>query len=103
MHARIAMFEGADPDTVNEAVDATRSQIDETFESPPEGLEGAKEVWVLVDRASGKTVGITLFETEEDLNRGHEALNAMSPGGPQEGMSRTDVGLYEVAVRKERS
>jgi hypothetical protein len=96
------MFEGT-PDKLNEAVDATSSQIDESFDSPPEGLEGAKEVWMLVDRASGKSIGITLFDTEEDLNRGHEALNAMSPSGPEQGMSRTDVGLYEVAVRKQRS
>jgi hypothetical protein len=101
MHARIAMFDGT-PDKVDETVDATRSQIDEGFDSPPEGLEGATEVWMLVDRATGKTVAITLFDTEEDLNRGHEALNAMSPSGPQEGMGRTDVGLYEVAIRKQR-
>jgi len=103
MHARIAMFEGTDPDRVGEAVDATRSQIEEGLESPPEGLEGVKEVGMPVDRESGKSIGITLFETEDDLKRGHEALNAMSPAGPQAAMSRTDVGLYEVAVRKERS
>jgi hypothetical protein len=102
MHARIAMFEGTDPGQVDQAVDETRRQIEEGMESPPEGLEGATEVWLLVDRNSGKTVGITLFENEEDLRRGHETLSAMSPGGPQEGMSRTDVGLYEVAVRKSR-
>jgi hypothetical protein len=103
MHARIAMFEGTDPDQVDQSVDETRRQIDEGFESPPEGLEGATEAWILVDRETGKSVAITLFENEEDLRRGHEALNAMSPGGPQGGMRRTDVGLYEVAVRKTRS
>src|SRR5215211_4514458 len=103
MHARIVMFEGADPDRVDEAIEAGRRQIEEGLESPPEGLEGAKEVWLLVDRESGKSAAITLFETEEELHRGHEALNAMSPAAAGTGMSRTSVGLYEVAVRKERS
>jgi hypothetical protein len=97
MHARIAMFEGA-----SDSVDEASRQIDEGWDSPPEGLEGAQEVWLLVDRQSGKTAAITLFETEEDLRRGHEALNAMSPA-PESGMSRTDVGLYEVALRKQRT
>src|SRR5215216_6433458 len=103
MHARVAFFEGADPARVEQAIESGRRQIEEGLESPPEGLEGVKEVWMLVDRESGKSIGITLFETEDDLKRGHEALNAMSPAGPQAAMSRTDVGLYEVAVRKERS
>jgi hypothetical protein len=101
MHARVAMFEGLDPERTDQAIESGRRQIEEDFDSPPEGLEGAKEVWMLFDRATGKGIGITLFETEEDLRKGHEALNAMSP--PDEAsMRRTDVGFYEVGVRKAR-
>jgi hypothetical protein len=102
MHARVAMFEGLDPERADQAMETGRRQIEEGFDSPPEGLEGAKEVWMLFDRTTGKSIGITLFETEEDLRRGHEALNAMSPPA-EAGLSRTGVDFYEVAVRKARS
>lgn len=52
------------------------------------------------DRSTGKSVGITLFESEEDLQRGHEALDAMSPAA--DGTRRTSVDFYEVATRKIR-
>ena len=35
---------------------------------------------MLVNRETGKGVGVTLFETEEAMQRGDEALNAMNPG-----------------------
>ena len=54
---------------------------------------------MLVDRATGAGLSITLFETEEDLQRGDAALNAMTPAG--EG-TRTGVETFEVAVRKAR-
>ncbi len=50
---------------------------------------------MLIDRSSGKAMGITLFDSEDALKRGDEALNAMSPGG---GGSRTGVEFYEVPV-----
>ena len=56
---------------------------------------------MLVDRATGRSLDITLFETEEELRQGHEALNALSPADAEG--RRTSVGLYEVAFRKERS
>jgi hypothetical protein len=99
--ARITSFEGAGPDRLDEAIDTNSRQIDAALQSPPEGLDGVKEVWMLVDRDSGKTVDITLFGSEEELQRGHEALNAMSPGDAEG--SRTSVGLYEIAFRKGRS
>jgi len=56
---------------------------------------------MLVDRATGRSLDITLFETEEELRLGQEALNALSPADAEG--RRTSVGLYEVAFRKERS
>ena len=50
---------------------------------------------MLVNRETGKSMGIVMFETEEALQRGHEALNAMTPTG--EG-SRTNVEIYEMPV-----
>ena len=49
MYVRIAKFEG-DPDRVGEAIDAARKQAEANWDSPPEGLESAKELWMLLDR-----------------------------------------------------
>lgn len=101
MHVRIASFEG-DTDRVEQAVEAVKAQVEANWESPPEGLERAKEMWMLVDRENGRGIGITLYETEEDMRRGDEALNAMSPPDPDATGRRTDVSFYEVALRKQR-
>jgi hypothetical protein len=101
--ARIARFEGGDPARLGEAIEGVRARVESGSESPPEGLEGAKEVWMLVDRQTGTGLGITLFESEEEMRRGDEALNAMSPPVPEASGSRTGVELYEVALRHVRS
>jgi hypothetical protein len=101
MYARIASFEG-DTDRIEQSVEAVKAQVEANWESPPEGLERAKETWMLVDRENGKGLGITLYETEEDRRRGDEALNAMSPSVPDEAGRRTGVSFYEVALRKRR-
>ena len=102
MYARIARFEGGDRSRMDEMIDATRATVSSNFDSPPEGLEGAKSVWMLVDREHAKGLGITLFETEEDLRRGDEALEKMTPPAADAGTSRTGVEVYEVVLRKER-
>ena len=51
---------------------------------------------MLVNRETGKGLGVTLFESEEAMRRGDEALNAMNPGGTER---RTSVELYEVPVQ----
>jgi hypothetical protein len=92
MYARVATFQG-DPATTDEAIGMVRGQVDSG--EPPPGLEGAKML-MLVDRESGKGLGITLFENEEAMRRGDEALNAMTPTG---GGRRTAVEFYEVPVQ----
>ena len=101
MHARIATFEGESLDRLDEAIEVNRRQIEAALASPPEGLEAVKEVWMLVDREGGRSIDFTLFETEEGLRKGDEALNAMSPADVEG--RRTSVGLYEVAFRVRRS
>jgi hypothetical protein len=92
MYARVATFE-SDPSKVNDAIELVRSQVESG--DTPEGLEGAKML-MLVNRESGKGVGVTLFEDEEAMRRGDEALNAMNPGGTER---RTSVEFYEVPVQ----
>lgn len=60
----------------------------------------AKEFLLLHDTAAGKSIAITLFESEEDYRQGDETLNSMSP--PGEGMGqRVSVEKFELAVRVE--
>jgi hypothetical protein len=99
MYARIATFQVGEADQVEDTIAAAREQVEENWASPPEGMETAKELYMLVDRENLTGVGVTLFETEEDLRRGDEALNAMSPRGAGQ---RTDVAFYEVMLHKQR-
>jgi hypothetical protein len=92
MYARVATFE-SDPSRVNEAIEMVRSQVDSG--DTPTGLEGAKML-MLVNRETGKGLGVTLFESEEAMRRGDEALNAMNPGGTER---RTSVEFFEVPVQ----
>jgi hypothetical protein len=92
MYARVATFQG-DPAGVDEAIASVRSEVESG--DPPPGLEGAKML-MLIDRESGKGLGVTLFESEEAMRRGDEVLNAMNPSG---GGQRTSVEFYEVPVQ----
>lgn len=91
MYARVATFE-SDPAAIDDVISMVRSEV-ESGETPA-GLEGAKML-MLVDRETGKSVGVTLFESEEAMRRGDEALNAMNPGSER----RSSVEFYEVPVQ----
>ena len=92
MYARVATFE-SDPANVDDAIAVVRREV-ESGETP-EALQGAKML-MLVNRETGKGLGVTLFESEEAMRRGDEALNAMNPGGTER---RTSVEFYEVPVQ----
>jgi hypothetical protein len=92
MYARVATFE-SDPANVDQAIEMVRSSVES--EGTPEGLEGAKML-MLVNRETGKGFGVTLFESEDAMRRGDEALNAMSPGPTER---RTSVEFFEVPVQ----
>jgi hypothetical protein len=91
MYARVATFE-SDPAKVDDAIAMVRAEVDGAV---PPGLEGAKML-MLVNRETGKGVGVTLFETEDAMRRGDEALNAMNPGSTER---RVSVEFFEVPVQ----
>jgi hypothetical protein len=95
MYARVATFE-SDPSHVDDAIEMVRTQV-ESGETPP-GLEGAKML-MLINRETGKGLGVTLFESEGAMQRGDEALNAMNSGGSER---RTSVEFFEVPVQTMR-
>lgn len=93
MYARVARFEGGQADAIRQNAEEINSRAES---GPPEGVP-AKGFLLLVDPDNGRGLGISLFETEEDLRQGDEVLNSMSP--PSEGMGRrTSLEIYEVAV-----
>jgi hypothetical protein len=94
MFARVATFEG-DQGDLRQVAESIRKDSES---GPPEGVPG-KELVVLTGLDSGKMVAIVLFDTEDDLRKGDEALNAMSPPPGEQGLARrTGVEMFEVAV-----
>ena len=93
MYARVARWEGAEAD----AMRSTAEQINsESSSGPPEGVP-AKGFLLLIDPDNGRSLAVSLFETEDDLRQGDETLNAMNP--PGDGMGRrASVESYEVAL-----
>jgi hypothetical protein len=94
VYARVATFQ-SDPAHLDDAIEMVRAEV---AGDTPAGLEGAKML-MLVDRESGKGLGVTLFENEEAMRRGDEALNAMNPGQTER---RTSVEFFEVPVQNVR-
>ena len=86
MYARIATFEGA--------TDIKGALAGVQQEGPPEGLNST-EAYFFADTASGKSIFVTFFATEEDMQAGDAMLNEMSPGEVGIG-HRTSLDLMEV-------
>jgi len=89
VYARVATFQ-SDPADIDRAIEMVRTEV---AGDTPAGLEGARML-MLVDRASGKGYGITLYDTEDAMRRGDEALKAM----PGAGGTRLAVEFFEVPV-----
>jgi hypothetical protein len=92
-YSRVATFEADDA-----AIDALLDEI-KAAGGPPEGLP-AKRLTVLADRAAGTLVVAVRFDSEADLQKGAEVLDAMSPpaGG---NIQRVSVGTYEIVFDQE--
>ena len=89
MYARIATFEGATKDVKAAMTEATAG-------GPPEGLKSS-EAYFFADAATGKSIFVTFFETEDDMKAGDALLNAMNPGDVGIGQ-RAGVDLMEVVA-----
>jgi hypothetical protein len=95
MYARVATWEGGDAEAVRRSGEQIRSQGEEAG-GAPEGVP-SNGFLLLVDPDGGRSLGIALFETEEDMRKGDETLNQMSP--PDDGLGRrSSVEFYEVAA-----
>ena len=98
MYARVVRWDGADAESLERAAGEIRTRA-EAEDGPPEGVP-AKGLLILNDGESGRSIAISLFETEDDYREGDETLNSMSPPGEGFG-KRVAVEKYEVAVQLE--
>lgn len=94
MYARVARWEGADGDALRRTGEDMNSRA---ASGPPEGVP-AKGFLMLIDPDGGRSLAISLFETEEDLRTGDATLNEMNPEPDEDVGKRTSVEKYEVAV-----
>ena len=88
--ARVVTFDGVSSDRMAEM------QREMEGGERPENVP-ATEIIVLHDPEAERSLVILFFDSEEDYQRGHEALNAM-PAGDTPGQ-RTSVTKYQVAAR----
>lgn len=96
MYVRIARFENAGGDW-EERIEEVRKRMSGEVDSPmAPALAVVKRAMMLVDRENGRGAGVIFCESEEDLRRIDEAMNAMSP--PPGAGTRASVEMYEVAV-----
>ena len=88
--ARVVTFEGVNSDRMTEL--RARMEGDERPDDVP-----AKEMIVLHDPDSEKSLVVVFFENEDDYRAGDAALSAM-PASDTPGQ-RTSVAKYQVAFR----
>ncbi len=101
MHARIATYRGASPDALTADLPQLTAMIERDLESPSPELAGLREIVLLADRAQGRVLAVTFFDTADDLHRADAALDHVAMA--QAGGVRTDVERYEVVLRRSRS
>jgi len=97
MFARASTFQGSLDQTI-EGIRVAREQI-----LPAARLmDGFKGIYILFDRESGRSLSITLWETEEDMRASEEAASrlraesAETSGDTVVSVERYEVALYEI-------
>jgi heme-degrading monooxygenase HmoA len=92
--ARVSTFTGAS-DEIDEAI----RQIRENVLPSVEQLDGYKGAYFLVDRQNGKSLSMTLWESEEAMRASEETANSLrSEVAEALGTQMVGVERYEVAV-----
>ena len=95
MHARHVTVSGS-PDKIDEGIRSVREQVLPVLE----GCQGFRGQLLLVDRDKGEAIGISLWDSEEDMKASEEKVhqarqetadNVDATGAP-------DVRLYELPV-----
>ena len=97
MCARVSTLEGS-PEQIDEGLRYLREELLPTGKDDP----GFKGLIALADRNSGKTLSITLLESEEEMGATEQDANQLrsaweeSSGQQIASVESYEVGLYEV-------
>jgi hypothetical protein len=93
MHARVSTLNGK-PDKIDASLEGIEGQIDVMKQQ-----DGFKGFTLMVDRSSGKCIGVSFWESEEQMN----AAEAGVRGIREQAAADLDAGaptveLFEVAI-----
>ena len=97
VYARVSTLEGP-PELIDEGL----RQVREVVLPAARQMEGFKGMIALGDRQSGKTLGITFWESEEAMRASEEAAGRLREESAEAGrdtiagVERYEVGLFEV-------
>jgi heme-degrading monooxygenase HmoA len=93
MWARVSRFKGP-VDRVDEDIRDSKDRVRELA-----GIPGSRGAYYLVDRESGETMAVTLWESEQTLRESEEAADRIRQEGVREvGGEIIDVKRFEVVV-----
>jgi heme-degrading monooxygenase HmoA len=96
MFARVTITQGP-PDRVEDGIRDVRERILPAAKQ----MEGYQGILLLVDRSTGKAMGITLWETEEARKASEEAADSMrGESAEATGGQIVDVQRYEVVLNE---
>ena len=96
MHARIAAFENPNTSRIDDLVGIVRDR-----ESTGKAVPDALGMYMLVDRAAGTSLGISIFEDEAAVRRAEPVFEKMGDDIPEELRGkRLSVDTYEVAIHE---
>lgn len=94
MYARVTTLQGA-PDSVDAGLDDVKGNILPALRQVP----GSAGMIAMADRATGKTIGITLWESEEAMTASEEAANTMRGSVAEAGNSQiATLERFEIAL-----
>lgn len=98
MFARVSTFQGT-PEQLDES---TRQAIEQIVPAARR-LAGFQGVLSLIDRASGRSITMTLWQDEETMRASEDAANRLrAQGAEAAGESVVSVARYEVAFSELR-
>ncbi len=95
MFARVSTYEGS-PDHTAEGLRVAREQVLPAAKL----MDGFKGIYLLYDRESGKSLSLTLWETEADMHVSEEAANRVrAQSAEASGEKVINVERYEVTLQ----
>src|SRR3989442_4000571 len=91
--ARVSTFQGP-PEAAEDGIRAVREQVLPAARNMP----GFRGLLALIDRSTGKSLGVTLWATEEDMQASEAAADRLRSSSAQSGGGQVvSVERYEVA------